>query len=337
MTERNPDPRVQRPMRRLSPTQIGLIITGLLILAFAIWTAASTRRGNPDRLDTDKPEASRTVGPEQRCASQPTYDLIKRELFRRAASVRGGNQAMFDKLAAYAVVRVDRPLVASDSAANGAVECTGSLTLALPPGVAVAGGRRTLVGDIGYSVQRSADGNGQVLTLNDADAIVNPLATVARAAQAPVNPMATGADQDPPSASPPSYAPQGAAPYQSAPPPAQRPPLAPPPPMAVPRPIAPAPPAARPQASVRPSFNCAYARTRGERAVCSDPGLAALDRQMAAQYRSAIAASDPGTRAQLERSRGRFLSFRDQCPSNDCIADTYRGRMREIGDIAEGR
>ena len=88
--------------------------------------------------------------------------------------------------------------------------------------------------------------------------------------------------------------------------------------------------------SASPSFNCANARTRGERAVCGDPGLAALDRQMAAQYRSAFAASDRGTRAELERSRNRFLGFRDQCPSDDCIADTYRGRMREIRDIANG-
>jgi uncharacterized protein len=58
---------------------------------------------------------------------------------------------------------------------------------------------------------------------------------------------------------------------------------------------------------------------------------------MAAQYRSAFASSDRRTRAELERSRGRFLGYRDQCPSDDCIADTYRGRMREIRDIADGR
>ena len=41
------------------------------------------------------------------------------------------------------------------------------------------------------------------------------------------------------------------------------------------------------------------------------------------------------TRAELERSRGRFLNYRDQCQSDDCIADAYRGRIREIRDIVD--
>jgi uncharacterized protein len=38
----------------------------------------------------------------------------------------------------------------------------------------------------------------------------------------------------------------------------------------------------------------------------------------------------------LQRSRDRFLAYRDQCPSSACIAETYRGRIREIRDIASG-
>lgn len=309
-----PDPRVSRPMRRLTPTQIGLIIAGILILAFVVWTASSTRRANPDKLPDGNAVATRPVSPQQTCAAQSTYDLIKRELFRRAAALRGSDQAGFNKLAAYAVVRVDRPLLASEDEGTGAVGCTASLTLDLPPGVAVVGGRRTLTADIGYTLQGAADGNGQVLTLTNADAIVTPLATLARVGGAALDPLAP-VPTDPLS------------PGVALPPATEGEPLGTPPPV-----IAPPPP---PQATANPSFNCANARTRGERAVCSDPGLAALDRQMAAQYRSAVASSDRRTRAELERSRGRFLSFRDQCPSDECIADTYRGRIREIRDIVE--
>ena len=39
-----------RTVRRLTPLNIGLIVAGILILAFALWTAASTRRDNPDKL-----------------------------------------------------------------------------------------------------------------------------------------------------------------------------------------------------------------------------------------------------------------------------------------------
>ena len=50
-------------------------------------------------------------------------------------------------------------------------------------------------------------------------------------------------------------------------------------------------------AGARPSFDCAKARTKGEIAVCSDAGLAALDRNMAAQYRRAIAEASPEEQA----------------------------------------
>ena len=79
------------------------------------------------------------------------------------------------------------------------------------------------------------------------------------------------------------------------------------------------------------------ARTRGEIAVCNDPGLAALDRQMAAQFSTRAGPRRPRAARAAERTRDRFLRYRDRCRSDACIADAYRGRMREIGDIMAGR
>ena len=333
-------------MRRLTPTRIGLIIAGILILAFALWTFASTRRGNPDKLTADnKSVVARPADPANRCASQATYDQIKRDLFRRAAALRGSDQAAFDKIAAYSVVRIDRPLLDSEDDATGAVACSGALILDLPPGVAVVGGRRTLTSDIGYALQRSADGNGEVLTLTRAEGIITPLATLARVGRSADPPApAQGDPLAPNEADSPAQAEydREARTQIDRPPPIQvdrRPPAEVDrrPPTATSRSTEPANPQRRAQATSKPSFNCANARTRGERAVCGDSGLAALDRQMAAQYHAAVRFADPGTRAQLQRSRNNFLGYRDRCPSNDCIADTYRGRMREIRDIADGR
>jgi uncharacterized protein len=78
-------------------------------------------------------------------------------------------------------------------------------------------------------------------------------------------------------------------------------------------------------------------RTRGEIAVCRVEGLAGLDRQMAAQYRRAIASGDPRQHALLRATRDAFLRYRDSCPSDGCIAGAYRDRMREIDDIMAGR
>ncbi len=91
---------------------------------------------------------------------------------------------------------------------------------------------------------------------------------------------------------------------------------------------------ARPaRASARPSFNCRYAKTRSEKMVCSSGALAAHDRRMSAMFYSALSDADPRTRRELQRTRDRFLAYRDRCRSEDCVADTYQGRMREIADI----
>jgi len=89
--------------------------------------------------------------------------------------------------------------------------------------------------------------------------------------------------------------------------------------------------------SARPSFDCDRARTKGEMAVCSDAGLAALDRNMAAQFGRAMNGASPQEQAILQSTRSRFLAYRDRCPNRQCIGDAYVGRMREIRDIMEGR
>ena len=336
--ERNRGQRVTSRMRRLTPLNIALIAAAILSLAFVLWTVASTRRGNPDALTAANSTAEpRAPDPAKRCAAQSTYDLIKRDLFRRAAALRGSDQAAFDRIASYSVVRVDQPLLDSEDDRTGAVACSGTLTLDLPPGVAVVGGRRTLNADIGYALQRSADGNGEVLTLTRADAVITPLATLARLEQPEGDQLAPAAPdqlEPAPSMSPrPDEADLRQAPL---PPPATRADTPPPaPPSRTTTEMRPAPSPA--PTAARPSFDCANARTRGEIAVCSDTGLAALDRQMAAQYVEALRDADPQTRAMLRRSRDRFLGYRDRCPSNDCIAETYRGRIREIRDISSGR
>jgi len=217
------------------------------------------------------------------------------------------------------VLRMDNPVMENEDSSTGAVHCSGSLSLDLPPGVGVVGGRRTLTSDIDYTVQPAADGSGPVVLLQNADAVIAPLATLAKLSE-PTAPPEADNEVGPDSATPEN--------------PAAPPPLAP-----SPAPLPPAQPAPTPPKAVgaRPSFNCANARSRGEIAVCGNAGLAALDRQMAGQFGRAMANASPEQRAILERTRDRFLGYRDRCPNNSCIGDAYVGRMREIRDIMEGR
>lgn len=302
-------------MRRLNPQTLAMIAGALVILLLAFLLL---RGGNADqdKLTGAEGGPSAANDPEKRCASQATYDLIKRELFRRASQVRGSDQAAFDQLATHASVRMERPVLESENEDRRQVACSGALSLDLPPGLAVAGGRRTLTADVDYSLQRAADNSGEVLTLTKADAIITPLATLARTTQPRAEPAPGGLAEDVEPSPPPSTVTEVPEPV-------------------TPPQVEPAPEPA-PVASARPSFNCGSARSRGEIAVCRDPGLASLDRQMASQFNRAMANAGPGERAMLTRTRTRFLNFRDRCGSDACIADAYRGRMAEIRDIMSG-
>jgi uncharacterized protein YecT (DUF1311 family) len=197
----------------------------------------------------------------------------------------------------------------SEDDSTGAVSCSGSLSLDLPPGVAVAGGRRILSADVDYTVQQTADGSGPAVQLRNAEAIVNSLATLTRvsAPPAPVTEPSLEANAVQPEG---NAAAAESANKETGP---------------------------KTNYPGRPSFDCSTARSKGEVEVCSDPALAALDVNMATQYRRAISAASPAQQELLQRTRGHFLAYRDRCPSRSCIADAYVGRMREIRDIMEGR
>lgn len=304
-------------VQRTNWTTIALI-GGLVLLVLVVAYFATRGNPNQDKL-TNRNVATAAPGSPARdklCASSATYDLMKRELFRRAAQVRGSDQASFDKLSAAAVVRMDNPVMESQDSSTGAVNCSGSLSIDLPPGVAVVGGRRTLTSNVDYTVTPAADGSGNVVLLRNADAIVTPLATLAQVNEpAPEQPQDLTATNETVSDGA-SLAPQ---PAQPAP---QTPPNSP----AAPRPT-----------SARPSFDCGSARRPGEIAVCNSAGLAALDRQMAAEYGRAYAIASPEERQILRDSARQFYDYRDRCRSNACIGDAYTGRMREIRDIMEGR
>ena len=298
---------VQPPMRRVNPTLIALVV-GVVILLALLWLFAATRNPDQDKLTDNELAATQAPDQSKRCASQTTYDLIKRELFRRAAQLRGSDQAAYDKLTAFAVIRMENPVLESEDAGSGALNCSGSLSLDLPPGVVAVGGRRTLTADVDYTIQRAADGSGDVLLLRNADSIIAPLATLARVAQpAPAAPTANEIAPEEPEAN--------VAASESAN-------------------VEPGPPSAYPG---RPSFDCSAARTRGEIAVCSDSGLSALDLNMSKAYQRAMSSASPQQRQLLQSTRNRFLTFRDRCPDRRCIGDAYVGRMREIRDIMEGR
>ena len=108
-------------MRRLNPTLLTLLalLGGLVVLLLLVAYFATSRNSDQDKLTGNEVTQAQTAAPEKRCASQATYDLIKRELFRRAAQLRGSDQAAYDQLSAYAVVRMENPVLESEDQVYG--------------------------------------------------------------------------------------------------------------------------------------------------------------------------------------------------------------------------
>jgi hypothetical protein len=303
---------VEPPVKQTNWTIIALL-GGLVVLVLVIAYFATRGNSNEDKLTNSEVSNSTASAPsrEKLCANSRTYDLIKSELFRRASQIRGSDQAAYERLSSYAVVRMENPVMESEDTSTGAVNCSGSLSLDLPPGVAAVGGRRTLMSDVDYTVQQAADGSGTAVLLRNADSIITPLATLGRVVE-PAEPSARPEQNGvAPEASPGN---QG----QAAPP-------------------TPTVPGGGQASAARPGPGCSSAHSKGEMAVCGDAGLAALDRNLTSEYSRAIGVASPDQRDLLRETGQRFLAYRDRCADRKCIADAYVARLREIRDIVEGR
>ena len=275
------------------------LLGGIVVLLAILWFVSGNRSPDQDKLSNPQVEQRAETDSSKLCSAGATYDLVKRELFRRAAEMRGNNEPAYQQIATAAVVRVENPVMEGEESGSGAINCSGTFYLDLPPGVVAAGNRANLSAELDYTV------TGGSVALRNADAMIASLASLTRVAQ--------------PSAAAPTVNP--AAPQENVA-------------ASVSANVQPGPATTAPG---RPSFDCARAGTRGEIAVCSDSGLAALDLNMATQYRRSLVSASPLQKQQLQATRDRFLAYRDRCPNRQCMADAYVGRMREIRDIMEGR
>jgi hypothetical protein len=265
------------------------------------------------------------------CASQGTYDRLKELVFDEAARIRKSDPRNLDPLAAAAVVRMEEPVVKSRDDELNVTVCSGRFILELPPGAENAfDGKRRLDAEVEYAAQAAVDGSGLVYQMDGAEPIIYRLATFGMKG-GPL-PKIVAVAPEPAPIAPPAPAPVESPLMPPVAEPAPRP--APPPPVrAAERATA---PATASHVTVRPSFNCRYGKTGTEKMICGSPRLAAQDRAMASLYYDLMAGADPGTKSHLRRTRDAFLSRREQCRSEGCVASAYASRMAELRSIANG-
>lgn len=78
-----------------------------------------------------------------------------------------------------------------------------------------------------------------------------------------------------------------------------------------------------------PSFDCARASTRVERAICADAELGRLDRQLSTAYRNARTRSTNRTALQRQQNIWR-REVRDACDDTACIVSAHEMRIRQL-------
>ena len=249
----------------------------------------------PEKLVPAKAEA-------ESCADPAATDLIKRELFRQAATRRPADRQQFEDVAAHANLRVE----ARKSETSG---CGGWLALDLPRGLVVDGGRTNLNADVAFTLE-VGKGGLRLARLTGAAPLVRSLATLGPEPQEPALQEAKETKQI-------------AEVVKS--------PAKPPKPPALPK------IERRPDRQAVVTSSCNGAASRSEKMICADQNLSSLDRQLALLYRQSWKQADEGKKASLLGTRQRFNDRREACASPNCLTTAYVSRLREISDIMAGK
>jgi uncharacterized protein YecT (DUF1311 family) len=123
-------------------------------------------------------DGSSPTAADQKCASQQTYDAIKKSLFDAARKKVTTNPLPLGSLQNASVVRMTAPLVVNDNVQLQRTDCSGQLALMLPPSASSAfGGSNMLQSSVQYAVQQAADHSGVVVQVTGADSISDQLAS----------------------------------------------------------------------------------------------------------------------------------------------------------------
>jgi uncharacterized protein len=81
------------------------------------------------------------------------------------------------------------------------------------------------------------------------------------------------------------------------------------------------------------SFNCRYAKTPDEVAICSDPRLSQLDERMSRRFFQLRNELSPPQQLRLDETQGGWLARRNSCGSDPgCIEEVYLTRIDQLAN-----
>lgn len=86
------------------------------------------------------------------------------------------------------------------------------------------------------------------------------------------------------------------------------------------------------KAALRPSFDCQFAQSVPEQLICSDPGLARLDRDYARLYvRAKFATRDPV--AFRQQTQDEWRRREETCTDRACLLEWYARRRKQLTEV----
>jgi uncharacterized protein YecT (DUF1311 family) len=86
--------------------------------------------------------------------------------------------------------------------------------------------------------------------------------------------------------------------------------------------------------AANPSFDCTRAKSVAEKMICADPGLAAADAGIAANYASALKRLDSPARKALAQDQQDFVSYRDRIAGFDQDVPKDKQNFRSTSSCA---
>lgn len=327
-----PEPPPRRAMAmpaipRPGPAAVGALgLFAALLILIAVSPPIAELPGAPAVLGSEGPAAplasdelrpaAASTDAESLCSNRAAHGLVQRELFARAARLRGADGAGISAVGERALARVG--LTGALGSGGGGASCTGWVAIDLPPGAVVDGGRSNLNAEVGFTLVPAGVGGVRLAALSGTEGLVQSLSSLARA---PENEPPAGSTVELAAApnlreAPPEIASSRASEPQRI---ATR--------------TAEARAATASPARRRPTSGCAAISDRAARAICSSRNLAALDRHLVLFTGQSLKAADAQKKAALTGSSEQFRQKRDSCRSEACMSRAYLERMREVSEI----
>jgi uncharacterized protein YecT (DUF1311 family) len=248
-----------------------------------------------DNLVANIDQGNAATASDQQCASQATYDAIKKQLFDNARKKVTTNPKPLFSLQNASAVRMTAPVVTNANPQLQRTQCSGQLTLMLPPTASNAfGGTNMLSATMTYIVQQAADHSGTVVQIAGADTVSDQLASATDMLGQRRNSGDVSGSAD--------FG-QGKAAGSVT---------------------------AFAGKTYNPSFDCGGRLTNAMRMICQDEDLAGLDRDLSALYgRKKGATPKPDLPALVQAQRD-FLKSRDNCADTECMKNLYSMRSDQL-------